>query len=67
MKKLLLAALALTFSFTSMAQDDPDKPEKKESKGLSLEPGRTFDFDLSEGSWIAWTLVLMGRLLFSTS
>jgi len=53
MKKLLLAALALTFSFTTMAQDDPAKPEKKESKGLSLEPGRTFDFDLSEGSWIA--------------
>lgn len=53
MKKLLLAALALIFSFTTMAQDDPAKPEKKESKGLSLEPGRTFDFELSEGSWIA--------------
>ncbi len=53
MKKILLAALALTFSFNAMAQDDPAKPEKKESKGLSLEPGRTFDFELSEGSWIA--------------
>lgn len=43
--------LALTFSFATFAQDDSAKPEKK--KDLPLESGRTFDFDLSEGSWIS--------------
>lgn len=43
--------LALTFSFATFAQDDSAKSEKK--KDLPLESGRTFDFDLSEGSWIA--------------
>ncbi|RAI91385.1 amidohydrolase family protein [Algoriphagus yeomjeoni] len=51
MKKLILAMLALTFSFATFAQDDSAKSEKK--KDLPLESGRTFDFDLSEGSWIA--------------
>lgn len=50
MKKILLATLALAFSFAAMAQDDAAKSDKKR---LPLEPGRTFDFELSEGSWIA--------------
>ncbi|MFT6871606.1 MAG: Tol biopolymer transport system component/imidazolonepropionase-like amidohydrolase [Roseivirga sp.] len=53
MKKLIMAALALTFSFTAIAQDKTTQSEKKKNKNLPLEPGRTFDFDLSEGSWIA--------------
>jgi Tol biopolymer transport system component len=45
--------LVLTFAITAMAQDEAAGSEKKEKKNLPLEPGRTFDFDLSEGSWIA--------------
>ena len=48
-----MAALALIFSFTAIAQDKTTQSEKKKNKNLPLEPGRTFDFDLSEGSWIA--------------
>ena len=47
MKKLIIATLALTFSFTTMAQAAPANPEKSERKGLSLEPGRTYDVELS--------------------
>lgn len=53
MKKLIMAMLALTFSFTAMAQDSPAKSDKKKNKNLPLEAGRTFEFDLTEGSWIA--------------
>ncbi|MBO3696807.1 amidohydrolase family protein [Roseivirga sp. E12] len=58
MKKLFMALLALTFTFTAVAQDAPakkdtTKSEKKKNKGLPLEVGRTFEFDLTEGSWIA--------------
>ena len=50
---LLLALFCLTFP--SLAQNDSDTTEtkKKATKNLPLEPGRTFDFDLDEGSWIA--------------
>jgi len=45
----------LCFSLTSFAQTESDtsKTEKKATKNLPLEPGRTFTFDLDEGSWIA--------------
>lgn len=51
---LVLMAGALTLS----AQDEPakadtTKTEKKKKKDLPLEPGRTFSFNLTEGSWIA--------------
>ncbi len=58
MKKLFIAILALTFSFSLSAQDAPakkdtTKSDKKKNKNLPLEAGRTFEFDLTEGSWIA--------------
>ena len=43
-----MAFLALTISISAVAQDG-----KKKNKNLPLEPGRTFEFDLREGSWIA--------------
>ncbi|MGK0487884.1 MAG: Tol biopolymer transport system component [Candidatus Endobugula sp.] len=51
---VLLSALA----FASFAQNDADKADttetdKKKKKDLPLEAGRTFEFDLTEGSWIA--------------
>lgn len=49
MKKLLMALLALTIVTSASAQD----ADKKKNKNLPLESGRTFDFDLREGSWIA--------------
>ncbi|PIQ48170.1 MAG: amidohydrolase [Cytophagales bacterium CG12_big_fil_rev_8_21_14_0_65_40_12] len=62
MKSILRAtALAVTIalaSFTVFAQDEPTqtdstKTDKKKKKDLPLEAGRTFEFDLTEGSWIA--------------
>lgn len=53
-----MAIMALALTFSAFAQDAPakkdtTKTEKKKKKGLPLEPGRTFDFNLTEGSWIA--------------
>lgn len=53
--------LIIIFSFTTtiplIAQDEPvdsDSTEKKISNGdLPLEAGRTFSFDVNEGSWIS--------------
>ncbi|WP_296705687.1 amidohydrolase, partial [Algoriphagus sp.] len=53
MKKLILAGLALAFSLSAMAQEDSTKTENNKNKNLPLESGRTFEFDLTEGSWIA--------------
>ena len=49
----LVALLAV--STLAFAQDEADttKTEEKKNKNLPLEPGRTLDFDLTEGSWIA--------------
>ena len=58
-RKLIIASLLIIMAgFISFAQDEPvkadsTKKEKKEKKDLPLEPGRTFEFDLTEGSWIA--------------
>lgn len=53
MKKLILAVLALSVSIMAFAQNDRAKSEEKDNKNLPLKSGRTFDFDLTEGSWIA--------------
>lgn len=58
-KTRLLLSLFLTALLTfAYAQDEPaktdsTKTEKKKKKDLPLEPGRTFEFDLTEGSWIS--------------
>lgn len=51
-----LFLLCLCFSLPAMAFQDAEEPSdstKKEKKALPLESGRTFSFDLTEGSWIA--------------
>lgn len=48
----LLATALLTYAQND-STSDTTKTEKKEKKDLPLEPSRTFDFDLTEGSWIA--------------
>ncbi|MFY0592976.1 amidohydrolase family protein [Roseivirga sp.] len=55
MKKLLLGCLMVLLCTSAYAQDTSGKKDsdKKKNKNLPLEPGRTFDFDLKEGSWIA--------------
>lgn len=58
MKKLILALLVIAVNINSYAQDAPAKKDttknnEKKNKNLPLEPGRTFEFDLTEGSWIA--------------
>lgn len=53
---LLLFMMAGALSLTAQDQpvkSDTTKSSKKKKKGLPLEPGRTFEFDLTEGSWIA--------------
>ena len=35
------------------AAEDSTKKDKKEKKGLPLEPGRTLEFTANEGSWIS--------------
>ncbi|KOF03193.1 amidohydrolase [Roseivirga seohaensis subsp. aquiponti] len=58
-RSLALVVILLTsIAFTGFAQTDPvksdtSKTNKKKKKDLPLEPGRTFDFDLTEGSWIS--------------
>jgi Tol biopolymer transport system component len=47
------SSLSIGFSQNDPAKTDTTKTEKKKKKALSLEPGRTFDFDLDEGSWLA--------------
>jgi len=57
--KITLLLLFIVFGLTnSFSQDAPlpqdsIKKEKKKNKKLPLVPGRTFAFDLSEGSWIS--------------
>lgn len=61
MKALLRPIIVLVIVFTSglsFAQDEPaesdsTKTEEKKNKNLPLEAGRTFEFDLTEGSWIS--------------
>lgn len=45
----------LAVSTLAFAQDEADttKTEEKKNKNLPLEPGRTLEIDLTEGSWIA--------------
>ncbi len=57
---LLITAFFLTTLGTgfgqteeSTAKEDSTKKEKKEKKGLPLEPGRTLEFTAEEGSWIS--------------
>jgi len=51
----LLIVTLMCLTFFSVAQDDSDTTGTKEkaTKNLPLEPGRTFTFDLTEGSWIS--------------
>jgi Tol biopolymer transport system component len=57
--KIALSLLVFTSSLSfSYSQDQPTKTDttktdKKKKKDLPLEPGRTFEFDLNEGSWMA--------------
>lgn len=52
--KFMCLALILLASFGLNAQEqDTTKTDKKKKKDLPLEAARTFDFDLTEGSWIS--------------
>lgn len=57
MKRLtstLFAICFLVLCFNSNAQDESDTTaSEKKNTNLPLAAGRTFDFDLSEGSWLA--------------
>lgn len=55
-----IVALIASFSVSTFAQDDPAKKDstkaeepKKKKNELPLEPARTFEFNLNEGSWIS--------------
>lgn len=50
---MLIMATLSVFAQDDGAKNDTTKTEKKKKKDLPLEPGRTFSFDLTEGSWIA--------------
>ena len=56
-RNLTLSLLVLGLSIAVYAQDtegDTTQTEKKKkNKNLPLEPGRSFEFDLNEGSWMA--------------
>lgn len=56
LKLFLMVVMALFTSEMAFAQDDAaesDTTETEELNDLPLEPGRTFTFNLDEGSWIA--------------
>lgn len=48
---------------TKPAEEDSTKKEKKEKKGLPLEPGRTLEFTAEEGSWISLDVSPDGKTL----
>uniref|UniRef100_UPI004047A1A9 TolB family protein n=1 Tax=Roseivirga sp. TaxID=1964215 RepID=UPI004047A1A9 len=50
---ILALASYYTFAQDAPTQTDSTKTDKKKKKDLPLEAGRTFKFDLTEGSWIA--------------
>lgn len=65
-----VAFLAILMAFPSWAihQDDSEQVEadstkKEEKKDLPLEAGRSFDFDLTEGSWISLDVNSAGDLI----
>lgn len=57
LRNLLLLLVALGMNTVLLAQDDSSDStktdKKKKNKNLPLEAGRTFEFDLTEGSWIS--------------
>lgn len=57
MKKAIMALFLMAIPFLSSAQSDDSSDttasDQKKKKDLPLEPGRTFSFDLTEGSWIS--------------
>lgn len=50
---LLIAGLTIPLSAQDDSSDTTKTDKKKKNKNLPLEAGRTFEFDLTEGSWIA--------------
>lgn len=48
---------------STAADSDKDK-DKKEKKDLPLEAGRTFEYDLTEGSWISLDVAPDGTIVF---
>lgn len=52
-KFMCLALMLLTCMGLSAQEQDTTKTEKKKKKDLPLEPERSFEFDLTEGSWIS--------------
>ena len=50
---LIICSLSTSFSQDDPIKNDTTKTDKKKKKDLPLEPGRTFEFDLNEGSWMA--------------
>ncbi len=66
-KLLLVSLLCLATSVTIIAQDEPAKADSaktdKKNKNLPLEPERTFEFDLTEGSWISLDVSSDGKTI----
>ncbi len=61
---LLFIAVTTQVSFAQDAPTaDTTKTDKKKNKNLSLEPGRTFEFDLNEGSWMSLDLSNDGKTI----
>jgi Tol biopolymer transport system component len=58
---LLIAGSMLPF--VSAQEKSDSATEKKEKKDLPLEPGRTIDFETTEGSWISLDVAPDGRSL----
>ncbi len=58
---LLIAGSMLPF--ISAQEKSDSTTEKKEKKDLPLEPGRTIDFETTEGSWISLDVAPDGRSL----
>ncbi|NVK85002.1 MAG: PD40 domain-containing protein [Cytophagia bacterium] len=50
---LVIAGMSSTLNAQTDGSDSTKTEKKKKNKNLPLEAGRTFDFDLTEGSWIA--------------
>lgn len=57
-KTLSSTLIILTTTFCGYGQD-----KSKSEKGLPLEQGRTFEFDLNEGSWISLDVSNDGKLI----
>ncbi len=62
LKLLSISIFLFVIPFSRFTQDKKDTKSKKK-KDLPLEQGRTFEFDLNEGSWISLDVSNDGKLI----